>query len=180
MVTASDRRSFRWLSRSPRPRHNGPASPSNGCGSRWGSQRSPPTEIRCRETIDALDELDCWILAPHDSASLSCRVPLRPHPGRDHPQSATDSSPTSVRPGAYPGVPAVADDIDVLIVRENSEGLYADRNMALGSGEFMPTRTWRSPSASSPAQRQERIAKVAFERAVVVANTSPSSTRPTS
>ncbi|MDA8143538.1 MAG: isocitrate/isopropylmalate family dehydrogenase [Thermoplasmatales archaeon] len=29
--------------------------------------------------------------------------------------------------------------IDVVVVRENTEGFYADRNMVKGSGEFMPT-----------------------------------------
>ncbi len=41
---------------------------------------------------------------------------------------------------------AIAPDIDLVIVRENSEGFYADRNMAVGSGEFCPTRIPRSPS----------------------------------
>ena len=37
------------------------------------------------------------------------------------------------------GVAALAPDIDLVFVRENTEGFYADRSMALGSGEFMPT-----------------------------------------
>ncbi len=28
---------------------------------------------------------------------------------------------------------------DLVIVRENTEGFYADRNMFMGNGEFMPT-----------------------------------------
>jgi Isocitrate/isopropylmalate dehydrogenase len=40
--------------------------------------------------------------------------------------------------------------MDLVIVRENTEGFYADRNMHQGVGEFMPTRTWRSPCAASP------------------------------
>ena len=28
---------------------------------------------------------------------------------------------------------------DMVIMRENLEGFYADRNMAIGNGEFMPT-----------------------------------------
>tara|TARA_A100001037_G_scaffold170624_1_gene153256 strand:+ start:1271 stop:2335 length:1065 start_codon:yes stop_codon:yes gene_type:complete len=46
----------------------------------------------------------------------------------------------NIRPSrGRPGVPALAPDIDLVIVRENTEGFYADRSMALGSGEFMPT-----------------------------------------
>ena len=46
----------------------------------------------------------------------------------------------NVRPSrGRPGVPAPAPGIDVVVVRENTEGFYADRSMARGSGEFMPT-----------------------------------------
>src|SRR5947209_18454064 len=34
--------------------------------------------------------------------------------------------------------------VDLVIVRENTEGFYADRNMFLGSGEMMPTPDLRS------------------------------------
>jgi 3-isopropylmalate dehydrogenase len=43
--------------------------------------------------------------------------------------------PSKVRPG----IPAVAKRMDLVVMRENTEGFYADRNMHLGSGEFMPT-----------------------------------------
>lgn len=36
-------------------------------------------------------------------------------------------------------VDAVCPGLDVIIVRENTEGFYADRNMYDGAGEFMPT-----------------------------------------
>ena len=44
--------------------------------------------------------------------------------------------PAKTRAGIPPkcGVP-----VDLVIVRENTEGFYADRNMFVGSGEFMPT-----------------------------------------
>lgn len=46
----------------------------------------------------------------------------------------------NIRPSrGRPGVPAPSPGIDVVIVRENTEGFYADRSMARGSGEFMPT-----------------------------------------
>ena len=35
--------------------------------------------------------------------------------------------------------PRCGKPVDLVIVRENTEGFYADRNMFLGSGEFMPT-----------------------------------------
>ena len=40
---------------------------------------------------------------------------------------------------ARQGIPAMAPDIDLVIVRENTEGFYADRSMYQGSGEFLAT-----------------------------------------
>src|SRR5262245_39821580 len=38
--------------------------------------------------------------------------------------------------GGFP--PRCGSPVDLVIVRENTEGFYADRSMFLGSGEFMP------------------------------------------
>ncbi|HSA82063.1 MAG TPA: isocitrate/isopropylmalate dehydrogenase family protein [Geminicoccaceae bacterium] len=46
----------------------------------------------------------------------------------------------NIRPSrTMPSVPAVAAAMDLVLVRENTEGFYADRTMHAGSGEFMPT-----------------------------------------
>lgn len=46
----------------------------------------------------------------------------------------------NIRPArARPGIPAMAPDIDLVVVRENTEGFYADRAMYQGSGEFLAT-----------------------------------------
>ncbi|HNP58016.1 MAG TPA: isocitrate/isopropylmalate family dehydrogenase [Gordonia sp. (in: high G+C Gram-positive bacteria)] len=117
-----------------------------------------------QKTIDALDELDCWILGPHDSAGYPAEFRSGLTPGAIIRKRYGLFA--NLRPAwAYPGVPAVADDIDVLIVRENSEGLYADRNMALGSGEFMPTQDVALAVGLITRAASERIAKVAFEQA---------------
>lgn len=45
----------------------------------------------------------------------------------------------NVRPSrCIDGLRAAAPGLDVVVVRENTEGFYADRNMAVGVGEFMP------------------------------------------
>ncbi|WJG15222.1 isocitrate/isopropylmalate family dehydrogenase [Gordonia sp. Swx-4] len=114
-------------------------------------------------TLSALDDLGLWIVGPHDSASYppehSSRTPgavLRTRYGLF----------ANLRPAkAFSGVPATAPDIDVLIVRENSEGLYADRNMAVGSGEFMPTPDVALAVGLVTRAASERIARVAFEAA---------------
>jgi 3-isopropylmalate dehydrogenase len=52
--------------------------------------------------------------------------------------------------------------MDLVIVRENTEGLYADRNMAVGSGEFMPTPDIALAVGVFTRAACERIARTAF------------------
>ena len=53
--------------------------------------------------------------------------------------------------------------MDLVIVRENTEGFYADRNMHWGVGEFMPTPDLALSVRKITAQGSHRIAKMAFE-----------------
>jgi 3-isopropylmalate dehydrogenase len=55
--------------------------------------------------------------------------------------------------------------MDLVIVRENTEGFYADRNMHLGPGEFMPTPDMALSLRKVTAQGSRRIARAAFELA---------------
>jgi len=55
--------------------------------------------------------------------------------------------------------------MDLVIVRENTEGFYADRNMFWGAGEFMPTRDIALAVRKITAEGSRRIAKSAFELA---------------
>jgi 3-isopropylmalate dehydrogenase len=55
--------------------------------------------------------------------------------------------------------------MDLVIVRENTEGFYADRNMHLGPGEFMPTPELALSVRKVSAQGSRRIARAAFELA---------------
>ena len=55
--------------------------------------------------------------------------------------------------------------MDLMIVRENTEGFYADRNMHAGSGEFMPTPDLALSVRKISAQGSRRIAEAAFELA---------------
>ena len=52
--------------------------------------------------------------------------------------------------------------MDLLIVRENTEGFYADRNMHSGVGEFMPTPDLALSVRKISAAASERIARMAF------------------
>ncbi len=55
--------------------------------------------------------------------------------------------------------------LDCLVVRENTEGFYSDRNMFMGSGEFMPTEDCALSVRKITAQASRRIARVAFDYA---------------
>ncbi|ALG85086.1 isocitrate/isopropylmalate dehydrogenase family protein [Gordonia phthalatica] len=115
------------------------------------------------ETLEALEEIGLWVVGPHDSASYPPEL-------RNPPPGATLRKQfglyANLRPArAHGGVPAVAPDIDVLVVRENSEGLYADRNMTIGSGEFMPTPDVAMAVGVITRAASERIAVEAFDAA---------------
>ncbi len=55
---------------------------------------------------------------------------------------------------------------DLLIVRENTEGFYADRNMHLGPGEYMPTPDLALATRKISRKACMRIAQTAFEQAM--------------
>ncbi len=52
--------------------------------------------------------------------------------------------------------------MDLVIARENTEGFYADRNMAWGIGEFMPTPDVALAVGKITRRASERIARTAF------------------
>jgi 3-isopropylmalate dehydrogenase len=55
--------------------------------------------------------------------------------------------------------------MDLVIVRENTEGFYADRNMYWGIGEFMPSPDMALAVRKITAEASRRIARAAFELA---------------
>ena len=57
--------------------------------------------------------------------------------------------------------------INLLIVRQRTEGFYPDRNMYLGSGEYMPTADMALSTRKITRFESERIARVAFEQAAI-------------
>ncbi len=72
----------------------------------------------------------------------------------------------NIRPcRSRPGLPAVCHDMDLVIVRENTEGFYADRNMWAGSGEFMPDPESAFAIRKITSRGSRRIAEVAFQLA---------------
>lgn len=118
-----------------------------------------------QHTLDELDRLDAWLLGPHDNASY-------PAPFRD---ALSPGGTIRKRFGLYANIrparrlsdaiPAACPTLDVVVVRENTEGFYADRNMYDGAGEFMPTPDVAMAVAVFTREACERIAHQAFRLA---------------
>lgn len=64
------------------------------------------------------------------------------------------------------GVPAFIKQMDLVIARENTEGFYADRNMFMGLGEFMPTPDVALAVRKVTAASSRRITVAACEEAM--------------
>ncbi|MEU7767191.1 isocitrate/isopropylmalate family dehydrogenase [Nocardia sp. NPDC049190] len=117
-----------------------------------------------KQTLDALAEVDAWILGPHDNASYPPEYRAVVPPGGAIRKRFDLYA--NIRPArAFAGVRATARDIDMVIVRENSEGFYADRNMYAGAGEFRPTPDLAMSVAVVSRAASERIAHQAFRLA---------------
>jgi 3-isopropylmalate dehydrogenase len=70
----------------------------------------------------------------------------------------------NIRPAKSRGglPPRGATPVDLVIMRENTEGFYADRNMFAGAGEFMPTADLALSLRKITRTASTRIAEAAF------------------
>jgi 3-isopropylmalate dehydrogenase len=115
-------------------------------------------------TMEALAGLDGWLLGPHDSAAY-------PEPFRSqlNPSGAIRKHfdlYANIRPArGFEGGTAIAPDTDLVIVRENTQGFYADRSTYAGTGEFMPSPDVAVAMGIFTRPAVERIARTAFELA---------------
>ncbi|UUT34571.1 isocitrate/isopropylmalate dehydrogenase family protein [Microbacterium elymi] len=117
------------------------------------------------ETLTALDGLEAWMLGPHDSVSYP-----EPHRSRLNPSGTIRKHAglfANIRPAtSFAGSRALVPDTDLVIVRENTEGFYADRNTYAGTGEFMPTPDVAIAHGIITRAATEKIATAAFELAM--------------
>lgn len=112
-------------------------------------------------TIQILAACDAWIMGPHDSASYPETERAKRNPSgelRHRFDLYANLRPTR----AYPGVACLSPAMDLVIVRENTEGFYSDRNMAWGLGEFMPTPDMALTMGKFSRHASARIAGAAF------------------
>jgi isocitrate dehydrogenase (NAD+) len=72
----------------------------------------------------------------------------------------------NLRPArTFEGVAHRGTEMDLVIVREGTEGFYPDRNMVAGAGEFMPDPDMALSVRKITVRASRRIAEVAFELA---------------
>ena len=72
----------------------------------------------------------------------------------------------NIRPcRSRPDLSILRTPMDLIIVRENTEGFYSDRNMFAGTGEFMPDENMALSVRKVTAKASERVARAAFELA---------------
>jgi 3-isopropylmalate dehydrogenase len=72
----------------------------------------------------------------------------------------------NIRPcRSRPDLSVLRAPMDLVIVRENTEGFYSDRNMHAGTGEFMPDPDLALSIRKVSAKACERVAVAAFELA---------------
>lgn len=117
-------------------------------------------------TKEQLHGCDAWVFAPHDSASYPKEHFERANPSgtmRHEFDLFSNCRPAKTYPGVQQRVNSYA---DVLVFRENSEGMLPDRNMYWGWGEFMPDKDTVILNSVFTRKATERIAHEAFKKAM--------------
>lgn len=112
-------------------------------------------------TLDTLGELDGWLAGPHDNVSYP-----EPHRSALSPSGVLRKHFdlfANVRPAR--AVCGPCGGMDLVFVRENTEGLYSDRNAFRGSGEWMPTSDVALTTGVFTRFAVQRIVRQAFELA---------------
>lgn len=72
----------------------------------------------------------------------------------------------NIRPArSFDGVPTRYRDVDLVVVRENTEGMYADRNLFYGNGEIMPSPDTVISFRVVTRKGSERVSRVGLELA---------------
>ncbi len=118
-----------------------------------------------QRVYDACDAADGVLLGPVSSYEYPSEAEGGVNPSKSF-RKVFDLF-ANIRPArTRPGVPSVVKQMDLVIVRENTEGLYADRNMFMGGGEFMPTEDVALSVRKITREGSERIARQAFEMAL--------------
>ncbi|HTH98226.1 MAG TPA: isocitrate/isopropylmalate dehydrogenase family protein [Stellaceae bacterium] len=112
-------------------------------------------------TVEALRKMDGFILGPIGHQAYP-KTAINPHPILRKCFNLF----ANVRPTrSYPGLGAIHEDIDLIIVRENNEGFQPDRNVVMGYGEFRPSEDMTISVRVITRTGSARVARAAFRLA---------------
>ncbi len=118
------------------------------------------------ENFPVLDSCAGWIVGPHDSQSYGEEWQRGPDRVPSAQLRVRYDLFANIRPArSRPGVKSLREGVDLVTVRENTEGLYSDRNMFAGDGEVMPDPDSVITMGLFTRARIRRIAIAAFELA---------------
>jgi len=115
-------------------------------------------------TLKGLREHEGWIVGPTFAGEYPKDDPMRGHPNgfiRRHFKLFVNVRPVQAWPQLDPLVP----DLDITVLRENTEGFYPDRNLAWGYGEFKPRDDVALSLRVITGEACDRFARYAFEYA---------------
>lgn len=115
-------------------------------------------------TLERLQEIPGWILGPVSHQNYPADDPRYVNPSGYLRKNFELFS--NIRPSrSWPGVKCLRPDLDLIIVRENTEGFYADRNVLDGNGELRPDRDTVVSVRVVTRRACTRVAQQAFDLA---------------
>jgi Isocitrate/isopropylmalate dehydrogenase len=115
------------------------------------------------ETLEALVDYDGWLLGPVSTHLYDPTDPRQPNPSGY--LRKTYNLFANIRPARAVAGIGLGRGLDVVIVRENTEGFYADRNLLDGNGEFRPTENVVLSLRVITLEASLRVARLAFRLA---------------
>jgi 3-isopropylmalate dehydrogenase len=116
-------------------------------------------------TLETLQSLDGWVLGPigHREYPRDDPTWVNAHPVfRLHFGLFANYKPFR----SYENLPSMHKDIDILFLRETTEGFKVDGNLFRGYGEFMPTEEMAIGICVTTRLKSRLIAEAAFEAAM--------------
>lgn len=119
------------------------------------------------ETLEILRAHPGWIMGPTSAGEYPKDDPMRGHPSGYLRRNFSLFA--NVRPvKAWPQLNPLIPNLDITVIRENTEGFYPDRNLAWGYGEFMPTADVGLSLRVITRAACDRFARYSFEYAAAL------------
>jgi len=113
-----------------------------------------------RSTADALFKLDGWVFGPHGHDAYPKNDPTWINP----PVRKKFEMYANVKPvKSYPNISSVHKNVDIVFLRETTEGMLTPGTVVAGSGEFRPNDDISIGMRVITRRGASRVARAAFE-----------------